>query len=88
MPRPNNPNRTIAKQAKFKELAEKRVNAALDKLRLIGNLSDKKSYEYSNDEVEAIFGFLQKELVQIKRKFEPNDNDEESFILKSRPHLD
>ena len=43
------------KREKFKRLANTRVNVVLDKLRLIGNLSDKRHYEYDEKHVKAIF---------------------------------
>ena len=36
------------KERKFKELAEKRVNRALDSIRLIGNLSNRQNYSYDD----------------------------------------
>jgi hypothetical protein len=87
MPRPRDPRRTTMKKDKFKELAEKRVNAALEKLRLIGNLSDKKSYEYTSGEVQEIIRCLHEEVNHIKKRFEENPDDKGSFKLSSRVNL-
>ena len=48
------------KSKKFKDLAEKRVNAVLDKLRLIGNLSDTRYYEYTKDDARKIISSMKK----------------------------
>ena len=38
------------KRDRFLRLADKRVNAALNKIRLVGNLSDTRNYEYTDEE--------------------------------------
>ena len=47
------------KRDKFTRLANNRVNIVLDKLRLIGNLSDKRYYEYSEKDVKQIISSIQ-----------------------------
>ena len=41
-----------SKREKFIRLAENRTNKALDMIRLIGNLSNKAVYDYSEDDVK------------------------------------
>lgn len=62
------------KNTKFIELAQKRVQGALDKLRLIGNLSDKKYYSYTEQDVKAIFDALNSELRNARLRFEKAQN--------------
>jgi len=38
------------RREKFKRLAEKRTNAVLEQLRILGNLSNKANYDYSPEE--------------------------------------
>ena len=57
------------KRAKFIELAEKRVSRAMKDLRLIGNLSNRSAYDFSEDDVRKIFRTLQKELDIAKGRF-------------------
>ena len=57
------------KRKKFVELAEARVNRAVRDIRLIGNLSNRGSYEYSEKDVREIFKALQKELDAAKSRF-------------------
>jgi len=61
-----------SKREKFVELANKRVTSAIDKLRLIGNLSDKRYYEFNDKDTKQIFDALSKELNSIKTKFISN----------------
>lgn len=57
------------KHQKFVDLAEARVNKALKDLQLIGNLSNKSAYEFSEADVRKIFGALQKGLDGAKARF-------------------
>jgi len=51
---------------RFKRLATQRTNAALDKLRLLGNLSNKSNYEYTEEDVNKIFFAIDSQLRIIK----------------------
>jgi hypothetical protein len=66
------------KRDKFTRLANNRVNIVLDKLRLIGNLSDKRYYEYSDNDVKAIISSIQKEFSSVKNRFEKNKKSTDS----------
>lgn len=55
---------------RFVRLAIKRTNAVLEKLRVLGNCSNRGAYEYSNDEVEKMFAAISEELRLIKAKFQ------------------
>lgn len=57
------------KREKFVRLAEQRVNRALNDIRLIGNLSNRSAYSFTDDDVKKIFKALQKELEQSKARF-------------------
>jgi hypothetical protein len=57
------------KHEKFVELAEARVNKALKDLQLIGNLSNRSAYEFSESDIRKIFGALQKGLDGAKSRF-------------------
>jgi len=51
-------------------LATKRVNSAIKVIRLIGNLSNKSNYDYTDEDVEKIFHALQEELNACKKRFD------------------
>jgi len=57
------------KREKFVELAEKRVTKTINDLRLIGNLSNKNNYSYTEDDVQKITQALEKEVKLLKAKF-------------------
>ena len=54
---------------KFVELANKRVTRAIKDLRLVGNLANKRSYEYDDTDAKKILRVLQKELDGLKARF-------------------
>ncbi|MEO9968879.1 MAG: hypothetical protein ABJG15_03455 [Hyphomonadaceae bacterium] len=61
------------------ELAENRVNRAIKDLRLIGNLSNRSAYTFTDADIGKIFRVLQKELDSAKGRFsrgEKNRDDE------------
>ena len=57
-----------SKEDRFKRLAEQRVAATLDKIRLIGNLATSQ-YSYSSDQVAKIFGALKEAITDVEDKF-------------------
>lgn len=57
------------KRKKFVQLAEARVTRAIVQLRLVGNLSNRSAYEFSEDDVRKIFAALQRELNTAKSRF-------------------
>jgi len=48
------------KRAKFVQLANQRVNRAIEQLRLVGNLGNRSAYEYSEEDARKIAKALQK----------------------------
>lgn len=55
---------------KFKNLAELRVSKAQNYIRLIGNLSNKSNYDYTDEEVQQIYRALKKSLEEMKVRFD------------------
>ncbi len=54
---------------RFKRIASKRTNEILEKIRILGNCSNKSSYEYTEEEVNKIFGEIERQLKLTKAKF-------------------
>ena len=71
------------KEARFRRLGEQRVNAILDKLRLFGQLSNRSNYEYTDDQVDAAFRAIQKELNATRGKFRNGSNSRKRFTLEA-----
>jgi len=67
------------KHERFKRIAAKRTNDILEKIRILGNCSNKSSYEYGEDEVNKIFSEIDKRLKLTKAKF--SSRKKEWFIL-------
>lgn len=62
------------KAEKFKNLAEKRVNNAIKQIRLIGNLSNTNSYEYTDEQVRKVFKTLDHELAVARKRFQDTES--------------
>lgn len=70
------------KREKFVQLAESRVNRAIKDIRLIGNLSNRSAYSYTEDDIRKIFRAISKELDAAKGRFGGDtDAREEGFKL-------
>lgn len=72
-------------RAKFVRLANKRVSTAIKAIQLIGNLSNKSNYDYTDLDVQKIFKALQDELGASKKRFElalKRSPGTASFVLK------
>jgi len=69
------------KRNKFKELAGKRTSNLLDNIRLLGNLSNTASYEYTMEDVDKIFGRIQEDLDEARELFQPRKQKSTTFVL-------
>lgn len=58
---------------RFLEIAEARTNAVIEKIRILGNCSNKQLYKYQHDEVYKIFRTIDAELDKAKAKFRMNE---------------
>lgn len=70
-----------AKKRKFRDLAEKRVNKALDSIRLIGNLSNRQNYAYDDAQVRKIVKALRDAVGEVESRFGSNSNQGGEFKL-------
>ena len=70
------------RRLKFAELATKRVNKATQAIRVIGNLSNKSNYEYTDQDVRSIVRELNAAVTDVKRRFSSgNSADSENFRI-------
>jgi len=58
-----------SRHERFKRIASKRTNDILEKVRILGNCSNKSSYEYTEEDVNKIFSEIDKQLKLTKIKF-------------------
>jgi hypothetical protein len=62
---------------KFVDLATKRVRRAIKDLRLIGNLSNRSNYVYTDEDAKKIYRTLMVELNNMKARFDRKGAGEE-----------
>jgi len=66
-------------EERFKRIATLRTNAVLDKLRILGNLSNRQMYSYSEEDINKIFSAINKRIKEVRAKF--NSQKQERFKL-------
>lgn len=69
------------KREKFVKLAEGRAQAALTAIRKIGNLSNKRAYEYSDADVRKIMKALREAVSDTERRFSTTGEQTDQFKL-------
>lgn len=70
------------KSEKFVRVAEARTNKIIDMIRLLGNCSNKSTYEYTKDDVKKIFNAIDEELRYAKSRFDTSESSEKEFKLR------
>jgi hypothetical protein len=70
-------------RSKFVKLASARVSKALKDIQLIGNLSNRSNYDYTDEDVSKIFKALSDEISSCRRKFDNarNKGGKPTFVL-------
>ena len=70
------------KRTKFVELANQRVNKAVDQLRLVGNLANRASYDFTDEDARKIMKALQRALDSTKARFsDGGSSTDQNFSL-------
>ena len=72
-------NNNETPKERFKRIATVRTNAVLDRLRILGNLSNRQMYSYSEEDINKIFSAISKQLKEVRVKF--NSRKEKEFKL-------
>lgn len=72
-------NKKEAPEQRFKRIAEVRTNAVLDRLRILGNLSNRQMYSYSEEDIDKIFSAITKQIKEVRAKF--NSQKQKRFKL-------
>jgi hypothetical protein len=68
---------------KFVRLANNRVTKAINSIRIIGNLSNRSNYSYTDGDVEKIFRALNNELKACRQRFSGDqDGADKEFRLE------
>ncbi len=72
-------NKNETPEQRFKRIAEVRTNAVLNRLRILGNLSNRQMYGYSEEDINKIFSAINKQIKEVRAKF--NSRKEKEFKL-------
>jgi hypothetical protein len=75
------------RRERFERLAQRRVSEILARIRLVGNLSDKRNYEYSEEHVRQIFDAVEAEVKASRARFKNVDTtatDSFRFNIRSK----
>jgi hypothetical protein len=68
------------KAEKFVELANKRVSKAIRDLRLIGNLANRRNYDFTDEQARKIVRAIQKETDALRAAFAGRDGGEDEVF--------
>lgn len=73
-----------SKRERFIRIAEARTNKIIDMVQLLGNCSNRATYDYSREDIKKIFNAIESELRLAKAKFDVGDSDgkEKKFTLR------
>ena len=72
-------NNNETTEERFKRIAIARTNAVLDRLRILGNLSNRQMYSYSEDDINKIFKAINSQIKEVRAKF--NSEKQKKFKL-------
>lgn len=71
----------VDKKANFIRIAEARTNKIIESITLLGNLSNTSYYEYTPDQIKAMFSAIQEELDNQKKQFADRGSKKKKFRL-------
>jgi len=66
----------------FLRLANARVNRAIEGIRLVGNLSNRSNYAYTEEDLDAIFAALNGAVRTCRKRFDASSIKGQKFVLK------
>jgi hypothetical protein len=70
-----------SKKDRFVRVIERRTNAVLEKIRVLGNCSNRSMYDYEPDDVEKVFRAIRKDLRETELMFK--DKESKKFKLNT-----
>lgn len=69
------------KRSRFLGVAEDRTNAVLNRIRILGNCSNRQLYDYTDEEINKIFRSIDNKLEETKLKFKVQRKKNKEFRL-------
>jgi len=73
--------RSAEKREKFVKLAEGRTQAALQAIRKLGNLSNRRAYDFTEADIKKIAKVLRDAISDVERKFGSSGDSSDTFRL-------
>lgn len=64
------------KKERFKRLATQRTNSVLQRLKVLGNCSNRSAYDYTEEEINRVFSEIEHRVREVKAKFHFPKNKE------------
>lgn len=64
-----NLNNEETRKERFRRVATRRTNDMLNRIRILGNCSNKSTYFYTEEDVQKIFSAIEKELRVTRARF-------------------
>ena len=58
-----------SRRERFIRIAESRTNKIIDQIKLLGNCSNKSSYEYTNKDIDKMFSAIELELKEMRKRY-------------------
>ena len=71
------------KRGRFIKIVERRVNQILDNLDSLGKCSNRKNYDYSDEDVKKVFGEIERKVREIKLLFQETSKNKKRFKLEA-----
>ena len=71
-----------SKHDRFIRLATSRTQAAIDKIRILGNCANRNNYDYTDAEINKIIRALDEELRALKLQFTTGKSEKRVFTLE------
>ena len=62
-------NKNETPEERFKRIASQRTNDVLERLRILGNCSNRQTYAYNEKDVKAIFAAIEKKVREVRQQF-------------------
>ena len=64
------------KRERFRRLGTQRTNTVLQRLKVLGNCSNRSAYDYTEEEINKIFSEIERRVRETKAKFHFTKNKE------------
>lgn len=78
---PGSESRRDQRRRRFLSVAPRRTQNVLDRILLLAKCGNRAVYEYTAEDVEKVFGAIERELEEARRRFADRTRDRVKFTL-------